>query len=89
MKVHIEQGAAVLMPYSALEPKLAMAMADKASVKTEEGAYYYTYHCTAENGIKKDVIDFASLPEGDYELPDKDWCIPEEVGISEEEMLYA
>lgn len=36
-------------------------------------AYYFSYVCMAENGVGKRIYDRDQIPDGVYELPDRDW----------------
>jgi hypothetical protein len=36
--------------------------------------WYYLYWCEAENGAVDLIEDEDFIDEGDYELPDSDWC---------------
>ena len=85
MVVHIEQRGVCFVPYKVVSPELGMKLANKAKWRTDEGVYYRRYACKAENGIEKIIDDFDVIPDGDYNLNDADWQVPNEVGVNEEE----
>lgn len=40
--------------------------------------WFYTYFCEAANGVVDQIEDEDLIPDGAYELPDKDWTFNEE-----------
>ena len=85
MKVTIKRGAVEFLPYENFSTERAMWLADHAKLRRDDGVFVITYHCTAANGIKKDVREFDEIPDGEYELPDKDWIIPETTGEDDDD----
>lgn len=86
MKVTIKRMGVEFLPYENFSTQRAMWLADNAKLKQRDGVFIINYECTAANGLRKMVREFDEIEDGEYELPDKDWMIPEEgEGVADDE----
>lgn len=69
MQVQIEKVGVQGIPMASIPQELW----DNVEKCIGEMAYVNVYHCSAVSGKEADILEQGEIPDGIYELPDKDW----------------